>query len=326
MLYWDFLVPYILNHPIMMHKTCLTIFVLLCYTTLIKAQVTEQQINIEQHYSFNPDSLIHHIKTLSSDAFEGRRTGTAGAEKAKQYIINKFRSLNVTPLIQDYQQPFTFTTRGKTYKAINVLGLIKGSKKPEEYIVISAHYDHEGIQNNQIYNGADDDASGVAALFAFAEYFENHLPTHSVILAAFDAEELGISGSHYYVNNSIVPLNKIKLNINMDMISRNDKNELYAVGTAYNTALKSVISNYKSATDLTLLMGHDGQDGKQNWTHASDHAPFHKKKIPFLYFGVEDHKDYHKPSDTFENIHPEFYKNAVKAIISIFGTVDAMQL
>ncbi|WP_299394365.1 M28 family peptidase [uncultured Gelidibacter sp.] len=310
----------------MKHKLCLSIFALVCSITLAHAQVTAQQISVDAHYGFNTDSLIHHIKTLSSDAFEGRRTGTAGAEKAKHYIIDKFKILNVEPLVKDYEQAFTFTTRGTTYNAVNVLGLIKGSTKPEEYIVISAHYDHEGIKNNQIYNGADDDASGIAALFAFAEYLENHPPEHSVILAAFDAEELGISGSHHYVNNAIVPLDKIKLNINMDMISRNDKNELYAVGTAYNTTLKSVISNYKSSTDVILLMGHDGQDGKQNWTHASDHAPFHKMKIPFLYFGVEDHKDYHKPSDTFENIHPEFYKNAVKTIISIFGTVDAMQL
>ncbi|MCK0123331.1 M28 family peptidase [Gelidibacter sp. F2691] len=309
----------------MKHLLWLTLFAVLGFTTGSCAQKLEQNISIQDSYLFNTDSLLVHIKTLSSDAFEGRRTGTPGAEKAKNYIIKRYSRLHVLPFAADYQQPFSFTARGKTYHGVNVLGLIKGSQHPDDYIVISAHYDHEGIKNNQIYNGADDDASGIAALFAFAEYFEKHPPKHSVILAAFDAEELGLAGSHHFVANSIVPLNHIKLNINMDMISRSDTNELYAVGTAYNDTLKEVISNYKNPQNFTLLMGHDGKDGLQNWTMSSDHAPFHKKDIPFLYFGVADHKDYHQPTDDYENIHPEFYKKAVKTVISIFSTLDAIR-
>lgn len=310
----------------MKHNLYLTIFVLLGLTAVTKAQQFEQITRAKEHYKFNPDSLLFHIKTLSSDAFEGRRTGTIGAEKAKQHIINKYKSLNVLPLAEGYQQKFSFTSGGQSYKGVNVLGYIKGTTHPEDYIVICAHYDHEGIKNTQIYNGADDNASGIAALFAFAEYLENHRPAHSVILAAFDAEELGLAGSHHFVANSIVPLKHIKLNINMDMISRNDHNELYVVGTAFNDTLKTVISNYKNPEEFTLLMGHDGNDRLQNWTMSSDHAPFHKKNISFLYFGVEDHQDYHKPTDDFENIHPEFYNKAVKTVISIFGTLDAMRL
>ncbi|MBJ7879475.1 M28 family peptidase [Gelidibacter salicanalis] len=308
----------------MKHQLWLTLFAVLSLTIGSCAQKLDQKIAIQVPYLFNADSILVHIKTLSSDAFEGRRTGTSGAEKAKNYIIEKYTHLNVLPFVPDYQQPFSFTARGKTYNGVNVLGLIKGSQHPENYIVISAHYDHEGIKNNQIYNGADDNASGVAALFAVAEYFETHPPEHSVILAAFDAEELGLAGSHHFVANSIVPLQHIKLNINMDMIGRNDNNELYAVGTAFNDTLKTVISNFKNPKELTLLMGHDGKDGLQNWTMSSDHAPFHKKNIPFLYFGVEDHKDYHEPTDDFENMHPEFYIMAVNTIISIFATLDAM--
>ena len=275
--------------------------------------------------SFNTDSLLHHIKTLSSDDFEGRRTGTRGAEKAKMYVLKQFKNLDVQPLNESYEQPFTFVGRGKSYDGVNILGQIKGSLIPEKYIVISAHYDHEGIKNDKIYNGADDDASGVSALFAFAEYFQKHPPKHSVILAAFDAEELGLQGSKYFVKNSIVPLENIVMNINMDMIGRNDKNQLYATGTAYNDTLKTLISNYKPKNDITLLMGHDGKDGLQDWTFSSDHGPFHLKKIPFLYFGVEDHKDYHQPTDDFEFIQPEFYKTAVSTIISIFSLVDDLK-
>ncbi len=279
-----------------------------------------------EHFSFNIDSLLYHIQTLSSDAFEGRRTGTKGAEKAKEYILKRFTQFNVKPFDNTYEQPFSFKRRGKSYYGANVLGYIEGSMHPKKYIVISAHYDHEGIKNNEIYNGADDDASGTAALFAFAEYFNSHPPKHSVILVAFDAEELGLQGSKYFMENTIVPLENIKLNINMDMIGRNNKNELYATGTAYNETLKSIISNYKTNKNIKLLMGHDGKDGLQDWTFSSDHGPFHSKKIPFLYFGVEDHKDYHKPTDDFENIQPEFYKMAVVTIISIFSLADDLNL
>lgn len=310
----------------MKHKLCISIFAFLFITALSNGQEIKQpKTQVEKQNHFNSDSLLFHIKTLSSDAFEGRRTGTAGAEKAKAYIIKKFKSLNVQPLIENYQQPLSFEARGKSYKGVNVLGYVKGSKNPENYIVISAHYDHEGIKNNQIYNGADDDASGIAGLFAFAEYFEKHPPKHSVILAAFDAEELGLVGSGHFVNSSIIPLEQIKLNINMDMIGRNDKNELYVTGTVFNDTLKSVISNYRTQDGIKLLMGHDGKDGLQNWTYSSDHGSFHKKDIPFLYFGVEDHKDYHKPTDDFENIHPEFYKNAVETVISVFAIIDALR-
>ena len=307
-------------------KWCISILLIFHISLLCNAQQLEQTKLVQESYFFNSDSLLQHIKILSSDAFEGRRTGTLGAEKAKEHIIKKLKTFeNIQPLTEAYQQPFSFTTREKEYKGVNILGVIKGTQNPEEYIVISAHYDHEGIKNNQIYNGADDDASGVAALFAFAEYFEKHPPQHSVILAAFDGEELGLAGSRHYVENSIMPLKSIKLNINMDMISRNDNNELYAVGTAYNDALKQLITNHKPTNGIKLLMGHDGRDGLQDWTNSSDHAPFHKNNIPFLYFGVEDHKDYHQPTDTFENIHPEFYKKAVHTIISIFSTVDTMR-
>jgi len=272
--------------------------------------------------AFNENQLLKHLKTVSSDAFEGRRTETKGGIKTRKYIINQFHSLGVLPLSKGYEQSFSFVEEKKTYKAINVLGLIKGTEKPDSYIVISAHYDHEGVKNGIIYNGADDNASGACALFSFAEYFKENPPKHSVILAAFDAEELGLRGSKYYIQNPIVPLNKIKLNLNMDMISRSDDKELYVVGTRYNENLKKLISNFKPFGDIKLTAGHDGGNLQENWTYSSDHASFYRENIPFLYFGVADHKDYHEPSDDFENIQPTFYVEAVNTIISIFKEID----
>jgi Zn-dependent M28 family amino/carboxypeptidase len=295
----------------------------LCLFSLLFLHVLNAQ---NDSLAFNEDTLLMHLKTMSSDAFEGRKTGTAGGIKTRKYIINQFHSLGVLPLVNDYEQSFSFVEKNKSYKATNILGWVKGTEKPNSYIVISAHYDHEGIINNTIYNGADDNASGVSALFSFAEYFKNNPPKHSVILAAFDAEEFGLLGSKYFVKNPIVPLNKIKLNLNMDMISRSDENELFAVGTRYHEHLKQLILNIKTDGDIKLIAGHDGADHKENWTYSSDHASFHQKNIPFLYFGVTDHKDYHEPTDDFENIQPQFYIEAVKTIIAVFKNIDKLKL
>ena len=115
----------------------------------------------------------------------------------------------------------------------------------------------------------------------------------------------------------------IVLNINMDMIAHNDKNELYAVGLYHYPQLKPQLETIESP--ITLLFGHDDKSNKEqdDWTYASDHRSFHKEKIPFVYFGVEDHKDYHKPTDTFENINQDFYVEAVQLIIQAIANYDA---
>lgn len=307
----------------------LTVLYVLIFALFFNCKSGKQHVSKTQSpskgYVYNSDALLQHVKTLSSDAFEGRRTGTEGAKKAKAYIIKQFKTLEVLPLNGSYEQDFSFSGRGKTYNATNVLGLIKGTNSTEEYIVISAHYDHEGIKDGKIYNGADDDASGVSALFAFADFFKKNPPKHNVILAAFDGEELGLKGAYHFVESAIIPNNKIKLNLNMDMVSRSDDNELFAVGTRYNTQFIPVIDRFNTDT-LKLTKGHDGEDGKENWTFSSDHAAFHKAKIPFIYFGVADHEDYHKPTDDYENIHPEFYKNVVQTIINVFKALDASKL
>lgn len=304
------------------HLFIISIIVLL--SNLSCGQTIEHTIEIKQSL-FDEENLLRHIETLSSDSFEGRGTGTEGAKKARNYIINQFYSLNVSPLIADYEQPFQFVADVKNYKGINVLGVVKGTTHPKKYIVISAHYDHEGIKKGSIYNGADDNASGVSALFSFAEYFKKNPPKHSVIFAAFDGEELGLKGSEYFINHSIVSNNSIVANLNFDMISRSDKDELYAVGTSFNETFKSIVTNFKQINKVKLLTGHDSGIGRDNWVDLSDQAAFHDKGIPFLFFSVDDHADYHTPNDDFENIDPVFYTGAVEIIMGIFNKIDALQ-
>lgn len=300
-----------------------------CFFVSCNSQVStkaKETSTISNDSKFNVDSLLKSVEILSSDEFEGRRTDTPGSEKARQYIISKFKELDVAPLGEQYEQAFFHKGRKKEYNGQNILGLIKGTKNIDSYIVLTAHYDHEGIKDGEIYNGADDDASGTSALFAFAEYFQTNPPEHSVILAAFDAEELGLIGSTYFVDNSIVPLEQIKANINMDMISRSDSNILWVLGPRYYENMRPLVTDIAAIENFKVEIGHEGLDNKTNWTNSSDQAAFHNKGIPFLFFTVDDHPDYHKPTDDFENIDQEFYLTSVNTIISVFEKLDNLKL
>ncbi len=268
-----------------------------------------------EKYRFDEDKLLERIKTLSSDKYEGRRTGESGNDSARAYIIKEFKEIGVSGFRDDFEQPFTFKLSNEIIEGVNILAEIKGKDVPQKYIVVSAHYDHLGSRNNEIYNGADDNASGVSAMLSFAEYLMKNPPKYSVLFAAFDAEEIGLQGAKHFVNT--INKEKVLLNINMDMIGRSPKNELYVVGGRYHKPLEKIIAGFENPTSTKLLVGHDGTDGKVNWTMSSDHAPFHQNEIPFLYFGNEDHEAYHKPNDDFEDITPQFYKNAVEIILSI---------
>jgi len=295
-----------------MRKLILLLTVVGCHT------VFAQQI-------FNEKALIDNLKFLSSDALEGRKPETKGSEQAREFIKEQFRKMDVHPFSDKYEVPFVFDIRsGAKVKGINLIGWIKGSTKSDKYIVISAHYDHVGIKKEKIYNGADDNASGTSALIAIAEYFKKNKPQHSIIIAAFDAEEMGLQGAKAFVKNPPVLAKTIIANINMDMVARADSNELVACGTFFYPQLKPLIEKVNSGK-VKIVFGHDNPEkdkGSDNWTFSSDHGPFHSAKIPFIYFGVADHKDYHQPTDDFENVDPEIYKSCVKLIVLASREID----
>ncbi len=278
-------------------------------------------------YAFaqNIDSvqLIKDLEYLASDELEGRKPLSEGSLKARQLFKDRFESLGMTSQYPNYTQYFELKGRkikGSDELAANIIGFVPG-EATEKLFVIMAHYDHLGKQGDKIYNGADDNASGAAAVLALAGYFTKNRPNHSMLFVALDAEEMGMQGAKAFVDDFPFPIEQVVLNINLDMISRNEDGEIYAVGTHQYPQLKPTLEGIVPDRPITLRFGHD-TPGKGDWSNASDHAQFHKKGIPFIYFGVEDHADYHKETDTFENIQPEFYIAAVQLILDAVIAFD----
>ncbi|WP_143308654.1 M20/M25/M40 family metallo-hydrolase [Chitinophaga vietnamensis] len=270
--------------------------------------------------------LMKDISTLSADKFEGRKVGTRGSRMAQFYIIDRFRKIGLAGYHDTYEYPFYFQQGEKRIMGTNLFGYIPG--KLNQAIVVSAHYDHLGIgkpneAKDSIYNGADDDASGVAALLTMAKYFKQHPPRYTIIFAALDGEEEGLQGAKAFVAQPPVPLETIRQNINMDMVSHNDKNELYVCGTSQFPDLKPYIDKVAANSAVRLIAGHDKpEQGHDDWTQQSDQYEFFQKKIPFLYFGVEDHPDYHQLTDEYTRINPSFYYRAVKTILQVIEEMD----
>lgn len=302
-------------------RLLLLLFPLLLLSCTQQADQTEVPAQSGQHQA------LKDVEYLSSDDLGGRETGTPGNRMARRYIENRFDSLGLNMLGDSYRQPFDQAVTREdatvgTVTAVNIAGYIEGSTSPGRYIVVTAHYDHLGQRGGDIYNGADDNASGTGAMMAAATYFSENKPDNSIMFIGFDAEEKGLAGARYFTENPLVPLEKIAININMDMISTNFENELYAVGTYHYPFLKPFIEEYTNDVPVNVLFGYDSDQWDQNWTLASDHGPFHQKNVPFVYFGVEDHEHYHAPSDTFENINPKFYLGAVETVIDVIAGLD----
>lgn len=262
---------------------------------------------------------LEDVRILSDDAMQGRAPGTPGSALARAHILKRFGEIGLSPVGSGFEHPFSFDKRdGARVEAINLLARIPGSAPGGKVLVVSAHYDHLGVRGGEIFNGADDNASGVAGLLAVAEAFKIHPPKHDVILAVVDAEEGGLRGARAFVDNPPVPLSTIGLNINFDMLSKNKQNELYASGASAFPALRPILDAVAATAPVRLRQGHDTDaDGPQNnWTSQSDHYAFAAKGIPWVYFGVEDHPEYHRSTDDFATIPQDFFRNSVATVVA----------
>ena len=269
-----------------------------------------------------PDTafLMQEVRVLAADSMEGRKAGTPGGARARRYLMRRLQALRLAPLGGRYEHPFA--------RGVNLLAVIPGTSQPDRYLVLSAHYDHLGIVRGQIYNGADDNASGVAAVLALAREIRRKPLSHSVILALFDAEEAGLLGARAFLAERAVGRETIVLDVNLDMVGHSSSGELWAAGTARYPVLLPALRAVGERPALKLRLGHDrsGLPDERDWTSESDHGVFHAAGIPFIYFGVEDHQDYHRPSDDPNTLTPAFFGAAVQTILVALRELDALRL
>tara|TARA_B100001559_G_scaffold59871_2_gene48147 strand:- start:4874 stop:5854 length:981 start_codon:yes stop_codon:yes gene_type:complete len=280
--------------------------------------------------SITSKELKELLYVYASDYFEGRDTGERGQKIAVDFLRNYYQKQNIEAAIntKDYFQEMILNIRGKNVKTENVVAIITGSENPEEYIVISAHLDHVGQKNGQIYNGADDDGSGNVAMLEIAEAFqiavkENNRPKRSIIFLHVTGEEKGLLGSRYYTENPLYPLKETIANLNIDMIGRldpkrvdKDPNYIYLIGSdKLSNELHEVSELVNSKyTNLILDYTFNAENDPNRFYYRSDHYNFAKNGIPVIFYFNGTHEDYHQPTDTADKINYDILQKRAKLI------------
>ncbi len=271
-------------------------------------------------------NLKTHIQFLASDLLEGRRTGTKGEMLAAHYIANKFSEYGLMPkgdyryFEMPFDQQFVIQAKDsvtkKTRMGTNVIAYI--DNKAPYTIILGAHFDHLGYGEDHnsmyagtapmIHNGADDNASGTAALLELARVLKKEKKSpYNYLFIAFSGEELGLFGSKYFVEHPTIDLQKVNYMINMDMVGRlNDSTHNLTIGGIGTSPTWSSILSTQNPS-FTIKIDSSG-------TGPSDHTSFYRKNIPVLFFFTGLHQDYHKPSDDFDKIN---YNGEAKIITFI---------
>lgn len=282
----------------------------------VKTDFSSQINNIEE------SNLKKNLYVIASDEMQGRNTGEPGQKKAGEYIINEYKKNGISfpkGATSYYQKvPSEFMKKGfspKLNDSENIWAYIEGSEKPDEVLVISAHYDHVGMKNGEIYNGADDDGSGTVAVMELAKAFmkakkEGHGPKRSILFLHVTGEEHGLHGSRFYSENPLFPIKNTIADINIDMIGRrdnlnpNDNNYIYVIGSdRLSSELHAINEEVNSKyTKLRLDYKYNDRNDPEQIYFRSDHYNFAKKGIPAIFFFNGIHEDYHKPTDEVEKI------------------------
>ena len=224
----------------------------------------------------------------------------------------------------------TLNIKGKEIDTENVIAIIEGSEKPEEYLVISSHLDHIGTHKGEINNGADDDGSGTVTLLEIAEAFQKAVadgngPKRSIIFLHVTGEEKGLLGSEYYANNPLYPLANTIVNLNIDMVGRTDPkrvsdnpNYIYLIGSdRLSTELHEISEEVNKATvNIDLDYKYNAHDDPNRFYFRSDHYNFAKNNIPVIFYFNGTHDDYHKPTDTVEKIEFDLMETRARLIFA----------
>jgi hypothetical protein len=272
--------------------------------------------------SITPAELSKHLYIVADDNMEGRNTGEPGQKRAGEYLINEYKKNGISfpKGASDFYQkvPSDFMKRGfapKLNDSENIWAFIEGSEKPQEILVISAHYDHVGIKNGEVFNGADDDGSGTVALLEIAQAFneakkQGFGPKRSILFLHVTGEEHGLHGSRFYSENPLFPIENTIADINIDMIGRRDtlhpktNNYVYVIGSDRLSSELHTINEEVNAkyTQLELDYKYNDRKDPERIYFRSDHYNFAKKGIPAIFFFNGIHADYHQSSDTPDKI------------------------
>jgi hypothetical protein len=272
--------------------------------------------------SITPAELSKHLYIVADDNMEGRNTGEPGQKRAGDYLINEYKKNGISfpKGASDFYQkvPSDFMKRGfapKLNDSENIWAFIEGSEKPQEILVISAHYDHVGIKNGEVFNGADDDGSGTVALLEIAQAFneakkQGFGPKRSILFLHVTGEEHGLHGSRFYSENPLFPLENTIADINIDMIGRRDtlhpktNNYVYVIGSDRLSSELHTINEEVNAkyTQLELDYKYNDRKDPERIYFRSDHYNFAKKGIPAIFFFNGIHADYHQSTDTPDKI------------------------
>jgi Zn-dependent M28 family amino/carboxypeptidase len=285
--------------------------------------------------SITAKDLGTHLYIYASDAFEGRNTGEPGQKKAVEYLKDFYVEQGIASALggDDYFQevPAEFLNKRKRRTPIkdseNVVAFIKGTEKPDEIIVISAHLDHEGIKDGKIYNGADDNGSGTVAILEIAQAFQMAAkagkgPKRSILFLHVTGEEKGLLGSEYYTENPLFPLANTVCDLNIDMVGRiddrhkADPNYVYLIGSdKLSTELHNLSEEMnKKYTNINLDYKYNDENDPNRFYYRSDHYNFVKNNVPIIFYFNGTHEDYHKPSDTLDKINYKLLESRTRLV------------
>ena len=298
---------------------------ILLVTTIFSCKESANVIKTEKKIAtIDSITVKKHLYTLASNEMEGRMTGTPGIEKAAKYIETEFKNIGLTTYdtLKDYRQTFTFTDK-KSKKEIttsNIIGILEGKSKKNEIVVISAHYDHLGIRKKEgqldsIYNGANDDASGVTGILALAAYFKTKGTNERTILfVAFTGEEMGLIGSTYFGKG--IDASKFVAGINLEMIG---KVPSFGPNTAWLTGFErsdfgKIIQKNLEGSGYQLF---PDPYKKFNLFFRSDNASLARLGVPSHTFSttpIDVDKDYHQASDEAETLNMTVITQTIQAV------------
>lgn len=311
---------------------CIVFLMTACSSSQNKKGSKNNLTVVDYAKSITAKELKDMLYTYASDEFEGRKTGESGQKKAIYYLKDQYVAMGIeSPIAKgDYFQeiPSSYFKNG-IKDSENVLAYIKGSEKPDEVIVVSAHLDHIGIsKNGDINNGADDDGSGTIAVLEIAEAFKTAVkdgngPKRSILFLHVTGEEIGLYGSRYYADvDPVFPLANTVADLNIDMIGRVDPkhegndNYLYLIGSDKLSKELHELSEAinKQYINLDFDYTYNDENDPNRFYYRSDHYNFAKNNIPVIFYFNGTHADYHRPTDTPDKINYEFLETRARLI------------